>query len=218
MKKDTQDLEQQLHDQQAVELDEALLDRLESAAEGTLTKLTEEEVKFEAELRAIQPEGLSKPLLNTLETVVQDIPAPTQVHVLPFPQSKEANQDRQPRAHTHRKTPTWAAAAAAVALLGVISAWWLDPMNGSTSVTAGQNSPDDVTPPENVVPATAPAEFTRNLTHTQDQGIIWGENKEPHRVIKVTYTDRVSMTKQDGSTYEVEKPRVEYYLVPTESQ
>lgn len=213
MKKDSQELEKQLNGQQAAELDEALLDRLEAAAEGTLTELSAEELSFEAELRAIQPRGLNPQLLETLENKVKDIPAPTQVHVLPFSRREQRPQIPQ------RKQPVWAAAAASVALLGVISAWWLDPMTGDTQPITG-NSPKPSTEfasSPSMVPAAIPAEFSRALSDTQDQGIIWGDNQEPHRVLKVTYTDRVSMKRKDGSTYEVEKPRVEYYLVPTDS-
>ena len=215
MKKDTQDLEKQLHDHQAVELDDGLLDRLEAAAEGTLTELTEDEVKFEAELRAIQPHGLRPEVLEELETAVEGIPAPTQVHVLPFSR-QEANRPRR----VLRFDPIWAGVAAAVALLGMLTSLLMDPVGGPAS-----NLADNKPQPALSAPVLAaapdsdfPAEFTRALSQTQDEGIIWGENKDPHRVLKVTYTDRVSMKRKDGSTYQVEKPRVEYYLVPTDSQ
>lgn len=212
MKPTSKDIEQKLHDQQATELDEALLDRLVAAAEGTLTDVTEDEMRLEAELRGLQTQGLSPQFLKTLEKEVASIPAPTQVHVLPFPRKRQRQQP------VTRKPPIWAAAAAAVALMGVLSSWWLDPMAVDTASSPGASTITADPAPANGVSTTAPAQFSRALTRTQDEGIIWGENKEPHRVLKVTYTDRVSMKREDGSTYQVEKPRIEYYLVPTESQ
>ena len=210
MKKDSKELEDQLTGQQVADLDEQLLDRLEAAAEGTLTQLNEEEVKFEARLRAIQPQGLSPQLLASLESKVEGLPAPTQVSVLPFPGSQHIKKD-QPAPRF-----SWAAAAAAVLFLGVLSALWLDPMTGTTN-TAGNPPTSSGNSINTPLPSALPAEFTRALSEAQNEGIIWKDNDSPHQVIKVTYTDRVSMEREDGSTYVVEKPRVEYYLVPTES-
>ena len=119
MKKDSQELENQLTGQQAADLDEALLDRLEAAADGTLTELTEEEVKFEAKLRAIQPQVLSPQLLASLEAKVEGLPAPSQVSVLPFPGTQRIEEEPTPARFS------WVAAAAAVLLLGVMSAVWI---------------------------------------------------------------------------------------------
>lgn len=217
MKKDSQDLENQLTGKQAADLDEALLDRLEAAADGSLTQLSAEERKFEAQLRAIRPQSLSAGLLASLEAKVEGLPAPSQVRVLPFPGTQRIDEPELSRTRA-----PWMAAAAAVVLLGVLSAIWLDPMGGP-GATAGNPTPEQSgfapspLPHSTTLPGAIPAEFTRALSETQDQGVIWPSNDEPHRVIKVTYTDRVTMKRNDGSTYEVEKPRVEYYLVPTES-
>lgn len=213
MKTPPKDLEAKLQGQAAVELDDALLDRLEAAAEGSLTQISAEDLKFEAQLRAIQPQGLSETLLQNLEAKVEGLPAPSQVRILPFP---GVRADREQTAA--RKQPVWAAAAA-VAVLGVITAFLIDPMSDPDSGIADSQPtpPTEFSTPRAFVPAAVPAEFTRALSHTQDQGIIWDDNKEPHSVLKVTYTDRVSLKREDGSTYEVEKPRVEYYLVPTDS-
>lgn len=216
MKKHSKELEAKLNGQQATGLDEALLDRLEAAVDGSLLELSAQDLKFEAQLRCIKLRALSSSLLSRLESAVDGLPAPSQVHVLPFP---GANPEREiSLAKAHNTRASWVAAAAAVVLLGVLSAIWIDPMAGPAQSAYNEKQPSAnlAGSPAPMVGA-LPAEFTRALSETQDQGIIWPNNDSPHRVIKVTYTDTVSMTHEDGSTYEVEKPRVEYYLVPAES-
>jgi hypothetical protein len=213
MKDKANELERTLHDQQAAELEKALLGRLQAAAEGTLTELNEDEVRFEARLRSIHPKRLGSQLIAALESKVEGLPAPNQVHILPFPGIQAYEKVHQTRFH---QTAPWAAAAAAICLLGVLTAFWLDPLGGPAN-TVGKSSSGSSRTSSASPPLTLPTEFSRALSQTQDKGIIWPSNDEPHRVIKVTYTDKVTMKREDGSTYEVEKPRVEYYLVPTDS-
>ncbi|MDX1680774.1 MAG: hypothetical protein R3242_08590 [Akkermansiaceae bacterium] len=218
MKDKPHEIESQLRDQQAAQLDPALLDRLEAALEGELTQLSKAELAFEAELRAIRPDPMGPDLLRSLEAEVEGLPAPTQVNVLPFPGPKETSSQR-----SERKPISGLAVAAAVALLGALTAILFDPaptgqVTAGQQPPTGQQAPADSPLPE-VVPAEAvtPAKFSRDLNETLHQGYIWPANEEPHRVLKVTYTDRLSVQGEDGVTVEVEQPKVEYYLLPTES-
>lgn len=105
--------------------------------------------------------------------------------------------------------------AAAVALLGALAALLLDPVAEPMSAD-GRPDPSEapsLSPRQDI----QPAQFSRDLSTAVDAGIIWPDNSQPHRVLKVVYTDRITMTREDGSSYQVEKPRVEYILVPAES-
>jgi hypothetical protein len=60
----------------------------------------------------------------------------------------------------------------------------------------------------------APASFNRNLSETRDEGVIWRGKNQPHRVMRLTYMDQVTVTGADGKPVTVEKPRVEYVIIP----
>ena len=59
-----------------------------------------------------------------------------------------------------------------------------------------------------------PAGFNRGLSEASDEGVVWQANDQPHRVVKVVYIDKVTMKDGNGRTYQMERPRVEYILVP----
>ena len=56
-----------------------------------------------------------------------------------------------------------------------------------------------------------PAEFSRKLSETSDEGIIWPSNQQPRRVLKVVYKDLVTMKRPDGSTYQPRKSGYEHF-------
>jgi len=200
-------VEEQLGSQQAAGLDDSLLARLESAADGSLLELSVLELQFEAELRGIRPRTLRPSLLDGLESKAEKVPFPVESRVLPFPGHQAVRTTKQ---------RNWLPVAAAVALLGAISALLIEPRtqpataDGSPVPAPSLGSPAD---PSKVVPA----EFSRNFSAAEDAGIIWSDNHQPSRVLKVVYTERVTMKREDGTSYQVEQPRVEYYLVPTDS-
>ena len=66
MKKHSKELEAKLNCQQATGLDEALLDRLEAAVDGSLLELSAQDLKLEAQLRCIKLRALSSSLLSRL--------------------------------------------------------------------------------------------------------------------------------------------------------
>jgi hypothetical protein len=62
-----------------------------------------------------------------------------------------------------------------------------------------------------------PAGFNSGLSEAVDQGVIWQPDQQPHRVLKVVYKDCVTLKDANGGTYQVERPRVEYILVPADT-
>lgn len=198
----------QLHEMPVAGLDPAFLDRLEASIEGTLTELSTPEQLFEARLGSIRPKPLNDQLFTALEKTAQRLPYPEHDAVLAFPTDNHASPPSR----------SWWRAAAAVAILGGLSALMVG-TGPEAPVRTADATP--VTPPTRPsttdASALIPAEFSRNLSETSDEGIIWPSEGRPHRVLKVTYMDKVTLKREDGSSYQAQKPRVEYYIVPTES-
>jgi hypothetical protein len=106
------------------------------------------------------------------------------------------------------------AAAAAVALLGSLAAWITpNQANDTVSTTTIPSVPRSViTSPASS--SFAPAAFNRNLSDTRDEGVIWNPSNRPHRVMRFTYMDRVTLKNEKGESIQVEQPRVEYVIIP----
>lgn len=210
MADDTPNLESDLHKLNAAGLDPTLLDRLEAAADDRLTELSPLERQFEAELRRFRPTTLSPSLLASLEIQCSGIAFPKAAAVVPFPNLKQAPQSRR---------SVWGAAAA-VALLGALAALFIPTKSGNNPSVAGQKAPSihtEANPSALRSSDLTPADFSRKLSETSDEGVIWPSNQQAHRVLKVVYKDLVTLKRADGSSYQVEQPRVEYFIVPTHS-
>lgn len=208
MTPDQPSLEAELRELQAATLDEALLSRLEAAADGSLIQLSHDEIRYEAFLREISPARLPNNFLAELETIVHEVPFYVNEKIVLFPKANAAPKTRHTR-------PMWGAAAA-VALFGAVSA---------LMIPTGK-------PPANVIPQTAsvsppvnhaaggnfvPASFNRGLSEVHDEGVVWKSNHQPHSVVRVVYKDIITLKDANGQTLQVEQPRVEYMLVPAKT-
>lgn len=185
-------------------LDESLLERLDACAAGTWKKLEPAEIAFEKKLNGFMPVQLSAALTASLEATLAGVAFPKEEKIVPFP---------KPEVTTPRRQRGWWGAAAAVGLIGAFSAL-LVPMGPDK--TAGVTSAP-VVRPANVSSSgdrLVPAGFNRGLREASDEGIVWKENDQPHRMLKVVYDERASFKDSQGRTVELEQPRVEYILVP----
>ncbi len=212
MSEDRPNLEPELRKLHAAGLDPSLLDRLEAAAEDRLTELDPLELQFEAELRRFRPRALPPTLLASLEIQSSALPFPETADVVPFPMASPTAAPRR---------SAWAAAAA-VALLGGLAALLLpttQPGNSGQIVSApapAATIPDAASSTPQAAELT-PAGFSCKLSETSDEGIIWPSNQRAHRVLKVVYKDLITLKRSDGSSYQIEQPRIEYFIVPTHS-
>lgn len=206
MTPDPPNLEAELRDLCPMALDDGFLDRLEAAVDGTLTELTPEQIRFEAELRAHVPAGLSPELMASLEAIVRDVPFPVDEKILMFPKFSH-----QPAA-ARREWPKWQAAAA-VAVIGAISAWMI-PSQKAPEKVAAQPSVAAPVNPNKELRNFVPASFNRGLSEVHDEGVIWKSNNQPQTLVRVVYKDQITLTDANGRTVLVEQPRVEYILVP----
>jgi hypothetical protein len=208
MTPDQTSLEAELRELQAAALDEALLLRLEAAADGDLTRLSHEEIRFEAFLREIQPAALSNDFLTSLDTVVHEVPFSMDDKVVLFPKAGAVSKPRQPR-------PMWGAAAA-VALFGAITALMIPAAKPPTTLANG-TTPGSKTVKSNAAANFVPASFNRGLSEVRDEGVVWKSNQQPHSVVRVVYMDIITLKDANGRTAQVEQPRVEYLLVPAKT-
>ena len=208
MNSDPPSPETALHGLQPAPLDPALLSRLDAAAQGTLTRLSSEELEFEQFLRTSSPAKLPPEFLTNLEKAVRDIPFRLNENILLFPKANSAQPGR-------KALPAWRAAAA-VALLGALSAWVMPALRHPANPQfLTKSTPSEVTgqTPANLVPAS----FKRGLTEVHDEGIVWKSNNQPHSLVRLIYKDQMTQKDANGRTFQVEHPRVEYMLVPAKT-
>lgn len=202
MNHDLHDLESSLAGLRPSRADDSLLDRLESAADGSLTELTVSELRFESLLSARRPSALPADFFASLEKVVASTPFPVGEKIVMFTKGNVAPKN------IRRFRPY--AAAAAVALMGAVTALMIP--NGTTAV----KGPGTIA--SNPIPSKAPSGFVpasygNNVQTASDEGVIWKDNR-PHRMVRVVYKERASFIDGDGKRVEFEQPRVEYILVP----
>ena len=202
MNHDLHDLESSLAGLRPTGADSALLARLESAAEGTLTELTAAELRLESTLRGHRPLALPAEFFASLENVLASTPFPVGEKIVMFTKGNVAPKN------IRRFRPMLAAAA--VALLGAATALLVPP--GATGTKSG-GGVTSTSPPRPLVGAFVPASYGNHVQTASDEGVVWQENR-PHRVVRVVYNERASFINSDGKRVEVEQPRVEYILVP----
>lgn len=188
-------------------LDAALLSRLEGCTANTWTEPTPETLRLAQQLQSLAPANLPASLKISLEALVSTVEFPKNTNILTFPQSQHP-------ARNHART--WWSAAAAVALIGALSALIVPPRHETHRFTGGPSKSQNALPTRSSAHL-VPASFNRGLTETHDEGVIWPSNEPAQRVLKVVYTDRVTLKDATGQTYQVEQPRVEYILVPAKA-
>jgi len=180
-------------------IDDAFLTRIESCVVGTWVELTDEEAAFENQLRTISPARFDNAQLDALEAACLDTTPSQPSVIIAMPDPKSLWTSR-----------SWLAAAAIIALLGAVTALLLPPSIEKPPVTANNGSASTPKLPLNNF---TPASYNRNLNEARSQGVIWRDS-EPQRIIRVVYTERVTLNNSKGETVEVERPRIEYILLP----
>ncbi len=200
--------EAELRELRAASLDDALLTRLDAVADGNWTQLSAAEQRFEDTLRGHRPAPLPAGLLQDFEALTADLPFAVNEKIVLFP--KSGSQAVRPR------RSTWAAAAA-VALIGAATALLMPSTGNKPTVASAPPShasqPAPLAASNNLVPAS----FNRGVSEVHDEGVVWKSGNQPHSVVRVVYKDRITLKDQNGRTFEVEQPRVEYMMVPAKT-
>ena len=213
MDEDFQELEATLTGMRPVAPDAACMDRLLAAVERRMPVVDR---GIERELGKLSPSALAGGVQERLLETVSRVPFPVDEKVVLFPGKTKPVE----KAHAHTRRP-WIAAAAAVAVLGAFSALMMGPQRGSGS-----------RPPlvENVGPVYGPVRpgssagtveaglgnpsFNSKVRDAEDEGVTWTQDGKPMRRVKVIYMDKVKYAGEDGKIVEMERPRVEWILVP----
>jgi hypothetical protein len=174
-------------------LDDRLLDRLAVALDPDA--VPEIDAYFERFLTAQRPVALSDSLMARLAPLAEDLP-----NVIPMPAPARVIPFRR------------YAAAAAVAVVGAVAAFFA-PIKGRGPAVAGRDVPVATPIATGDSRQFVPAAYQRGLSEACDEGTIWKDNL-PHRVLRIVYTDTITLRNDAGETVEVEKPCVEYIVVP----
>lgn len=201
MSSDHPSLENELRNLRAAEVDPDFIQRLARCAEGDWCRLSREEEHLELHLAGIRPAATHAALADRLEAIVACVSFPSANAPVPFP---------KPQRRYFRP-----AAAAAVALAGALAALMVPMREGSAPKVAA------APPAERQVPESParsadliPAGYSRGLSEASDQGVIWHDKTRPHRLVRLIYNDHYTLKDKDGRTYEIDRPRVEFVLVP----
>lgn len=209
-------LEQELRNLKPSGIESDFLKRLVSCAEGTDAEFTSEDREFEAGIRSHIPAGLPAQDQEALLGKIGDAPFHVDEKIVLFNKSNP-NSGKKQRPSIIRFN---FAAAAAVALLGTIAALMLPGTGneGSGGEKIAGNEEQIIEKPAQISPGVAssfsPVSLNRNLSETRDEGVIWRDQTQPHRVMRMTYMDRVTLSNDKGETIEVSQPKVEYVVMP----
>lgn len=140
----------------------------------------------------------------------------------------ELHTERRQRARSNTRvfgSSMWTAAAA-VALLGAVSALILPRLEKSNQGMAATVSPvnDDSSTALDIGAIAAPSNtwtasdaLSHKVTRTSDTGVIMAGDNTPHRCIRVDYVNRIKAKDADGREIEIKSPGVDYVLIPVET-
>lgn len=116
------------------------------------------------------------------------------------------------------------ATAAAVALMAAVGVMLVEAGDDKESVAAAESSPSGLTEsapllekplPKNVVQV-SDGSFDREIVDEPSRQIMYDGKGVPHRVVRMEFQEKTVLKGDDGREVTVEKPRVEYYVVPLE--
>jgi len=185
--------------------------------------------QLEKELAELQPAGLSDSFIEKIEqAIADDIEQQKEAKVVLFPhQGSDANFETK-QAEEKKASSSWPwlkewRAAAAVAFLGAATALVMtspdSAVESSESVFNERPQQEASFPVASFFPADISNEYMpvstdQNFLNVADDGIVECPNKKAHRCIRVEYQQKTSYENSKGYTVEVEKPFVDYYVVP----
>jgi hypothetical protein len=196
-----QDIEDTLKGMRPSAPDAACMERLLAAVEGRLRDGSAALAGIERSLESMKPLALPPELAGSMLATVAKVPFPVDEKVVLFPgAAKPVSPARERR--------RWYAAAAAVAVAGAFSAFMLDGGEASRSKPVAES------PAGRGAQGFVPASVGTGLGDASDEGVVWTRDGKPVRMVRVVYKDRVMYRDAAGKMLEIERPRVEYLMVP----
>lgn len=161
--------------------------------------------KLEQQLADLSPSPLTEDLLTRMETAMMswEKHVPAEEKIVPF------GSDTQQVTNKKSYFPIWSAAAA-VALMGAVGAVF---MSGSEDPVAG---PSPALVSNDVAPVATSTEFSHQLTNASNEGITYGADKTPYKVIKIEYIKTITEKGPNGETIKKKVPATEVILLPVD--
>jgi hypothetical protein len=206
MEMNRKDLEQLIASLKPTGLSDRTLSRLEMVMSGQLEADTSH-AGVEKSLHAMAPRALSDDTFHKLFGLVENVAFPINEKVVLFPGAhKESEETQSPRRPSFAKRIT---AIAAVATLGGLAALWT-PVAGERKISSTDSGIRQNFNQSGVV-ATS---YGSDIETAADEGVIWTEDHQPRRVLRIQYQDRVLVRDQNGVERMLFLPREEVYVVP----
>ena len=200
------DLEQLIASLKPTGLSDRTLTRLEMAMSGQLD-VDASCSGVETALQSMAPRSLSDASFDKLFGIVENVAFPMNEKVVLFPGAhKQSGEMKHERSSSFAKR---IAAIAAVATLGGLAALWT-PVAGDRSVS----SADLGLRPQFNQSGIVATSYGSDIETAADEGVIWTEDHQPRRVLRIHYQDRVLVRDQNGVERMLFMPREEVYVVP----
>ena len=194
---------------------------------------------LEEHLELLSPAGMSSDVLTRMTEAMErwHEHIPLEEKLVPFGQVADPESISQKRSKKTNHVNMYGAAAA-VAMLGVVAALVAPNFSKgktspvvSTSVEnfdqsgnpnlAGISTPSDLKTVEvSNAPRDAwlvPGSLTHDVTDTSDAGVLMTSDNIPHRSIRIDYIDRIKVLDEDGREIEINRPGVQYMLIPVQT-
>lgn len=219
-------LEQQLQTLVPCSIPQGMMNRIEQSmlATGESSPPAEDDFDdLEIHLGHIAPTAMPEDMLGRMVRAMDrwHEHVPVEEKVVPFGEKQTSTAERQ------QARKRMFAAAAAVALLGAVTALTLprfskDPQISTASVASTHTITHDPgnTVMVDVAPRDAlflPDSLSHKVTKTSDHGVVMTRDNTPHRCIRVDYIDRIKVQDDEGREIEIERPGVDYMLLPVET-
>ena len=210
-----QDIEDALKGLRPAKPDAACLDRLLSAVEGRLQNKDLSITGIESRLAKMHPVAPAAETFERMLETVSRVPFPVDEKVVLFPGSAKPAVAKPAAA----RRPWFAAAVAAVAVIGAFTAVMVDGggrMRGGSEIPVAngdQQGPRVTTPGPSREQAGKIMRASTGVQEASDQGTNWN-NGRPMRMVRVRYMDKVQVMDKDGKVVEMEVPREELLMLP----
>ena len=162
--------------------------------------------RFEEELERLSPESLPEGLIARMEAAMESWhdASEEEENVVPFPARDDGSRRERGR------TSLWAAAAG-VAILGAVAGLLFTSQPKTPGGTANN---EEASPASASLVDFSPRAAKRKILNTTDGGIFIPNGAQPVRVMRFDYIDRVEFQNDDGMEFHVERPAVNYILIP----
>ena len=192
---------------------------------------------LEEHLGILSPAGLPTDVLARMSQAMDrwHEHVPVEEKVVPFGKSKKPDHlQEEIRSAKTSSSSSMYAAAAAVALLGAATAIFFPVWNNKETPMLTSGERDLVTGPDITASAIplgnkvdistelpnawlVPDSLSHNVTHTTDAGVLMTRDNIPHRSIRIDYVDRIKVLAEDGREIEINRPGVQYMLIPVQT-